>query len=122
MDTPPRTRHPHRTPGQGSPHPLRARSQPVGTDTRTRPVTPPTVAASSDPPHNQVPSQPSTSRQRQQCDEVPPALSGRFTTLVYPLLVETGTLGFFRAHDGVSKRSAEREPAFSFSQFQDSLI
>ena len=83
----------------------RVSGRPADEPTRTGLATPPpTCVAPCHPPEAQPPM-----NARREHDERPPAPCDKPQTLLYPLLVETETRGYFRSDDGVSNRTTDGE-------------
>ena len=110
VSTSSRTHLPPLTPSSSSQPLSRTRSHPISELTRTGLATPPpTATASWDPPRCEVTTQSQPADVQQQHNNVPPIPCSQFVTLIYPLLLETEMHSYFKAHDGVSRRTADRK-------------
>jgi len=68
-----------------------------------------TTIISSDPPQNLVIPQPQPANRQTWRGREPPVPHDQYITLIYPHLIATGMLDYFRIEDGVSKRGGDRK-------------
>ena len=76
----------------------------------------PTGVVSVDPPHSvDIPQPQPAIRREGRRQELPPIPQSEFTTLIYPHLLATGMLDYFRIHDGVSRHTGDGESGSYFT-------